>query len=243
MLLDQRKRVERAIGGVDPPRHMVEVQARAVIDQPQLAVPDEQVGIAHRPIDVADVGIEPHQPRRDIGVGRVDERIEHHRARQVIEREIESAAGANQRENFRVGLGARQVGVELGEDEIRHRQLQRPRDLAGDELRDERPRPLPRPAKLQHVEPVVVGFDDGGQRSALAQRRHVTGDANSFQLAHRIVSDVIQDGPRADRSAARRPDRSRRRESTADLRGTPSCRSSARPALPGAPASSWPSPV
>ena len=77
-----------------------------------------------------------------------------------------------------IRLGPRQVRIELGEHDLRHRQAQRPRDLPGDQLRDQRPRALAGAAELQHVHPVVVRLDDGGQRAAFAKRRDIAGDGD-----------------------------------------------------------------
>ena len=55
------------------------------------------------------------------------------------------------------------------------------RDLAGDELGDQRLRSLPGAAELEHVHAVVVGLDDRGQRAALAQRRDVARGGDGAQ--------------------------------------------------------------
>ena len=59
--------------------------------------------------------------------------------------------------------------------------IERARDLAGDELGDQRLRALSRAAELQHVHALVVGFDDRGQRAAFAQRRDVAGGVDGSQ--------------------------------------------------------------
>ena len=115
------------------------------------------------------------------------ERIEGDRSGQVVERQVQAGAVVDQRVDLGVGLGARQVGIELGEDDLRHRQAERPRDLAGDELGDQRLRALAGAAELQHVQPVVVGLDDRRQRAAFAERRHVAGDANGPERQHRRI--------------------------------------------------------
>ena len=58
---------------------VLEAQAGAVVDGPQVAVPDEQVGVPRAAIDVGDVGVEPDDPRRQIRGWLLDDRIEHHR--------------------------------------------------------------------------------------------------------------------------------------------------------------------
>jgi hypothetical protein len=74
---------------------------------------------------------------------------------------------------LRVGFGAGEPRVEFDEDDLGHRQFRRARQLARHQLGDERLRPLTRPAKLEHVQAVVVRLDDGRERAALAQRRDV----------------------------------------------------------------------
>ena len=59
------------------------------------------------------------------------------------------------------------------------------RQLAGDELGDERLRALARAAELQDVQAVVVGLDEPGHRAALAQRRDVAGGGHRPRRRHR----------------------------------------------------------
>ncbi len=146
-----------------------------MVDQPQLAVPHQQVGVARGAIDVGQVGIEPDDARGEVGVGTLRHRVVHHRARQVIERQVEPRAGADQILDLRVGLGAREVGVELDEDDRGDRERRGARDFPRHELRNERLGTLARAAELEHVEALVVRLDDGGKRAALAQRGDVAG--------------------------------------------------------------------
>ena len=48
----------------------------------------------------------------------------------------------------------------------------------GQQFGNQRTRPLPGAAKLQDVQPIVIGFDDRGQRPAFAQRHDVAGDVD-----------------------------------------------------------------
>ena len=112
---------------------MVEVQRGTVVDEPELAMPDQQVRVARGAIDVAHERVEPDDRRGERGIRLVDHWIERDRSRQVVEREVEAAARADQVLDFRVGLGAREVGIELDEDDLRHRQAKRARELARDE--------------------------------------------------------------------------------------------------------------
>ena len=67
------------------------------------------------------------------------------------------------------------------DDELGHGQPERAAELARDDFGDERPRALPGAAELHHVQPVVVGLDEPGQRPALAQGRDVAGGGDGSQ--------------------------------------------------------------
>ena len=71
-------------------------------------------------------------------VRRAHDRIEHHRARQVVERHVDALAAADQQLDLGIGLGAREVGIELDQHDLGHGQLRGAADLARDELGDER---------------------------------------------------------------------------------------------------------
>jgi len=68
-----------------------------------------------------------------------------------------------QREDFRIRLRPRQIGIQLGEHDLRHQQAERACDFAGHELGDQRSGTLACSSELQHVHPIVVRLDDGGQ--------------------------------------------------------------------------------
>src|SRR3546814_9534811 len=98
----------------------MEVRLRAVVDQVQLAVPQQQVGVARGAVDVGDEGVEPDDRQRQQRVGLLDQRVEVDRAGQVVERDVGAAAGADQVLDLRVGLGARQVRVEFDQRSEEH---------------------------------------------------------------------------------------------------------------------------
>ena len=101
------------------------------------------------------------------GVGRgCQQRIEVERARQVVEGQVEAGAGREQVLYLGIGLGAAQHGIELNEDEFRHRQAQRSLQLAGHQLSDQRAVALTRPAEFDHVQAIVVCLHDRRQRAA-----------------------------------------------------------------------------
>ena len=79
------------------------------------------------------------------------------------------------------------AGSSSTSDELGHGKPERARELAGDHLRDERLRPLPRAAELEDVEPVVVRLDERGQRAALAQGRHVARRRDPAHVRERIA--------------------------------------------------------
>ena len=73
--------------------------------------------------------------------------------------------------------------VELGQRELGGAQAQPPGQLAADDLRHQRQRPLAGAAELQHVGAEVVGLDDRGQAAALAERGEVAGHPDVFKHA------------------------------------------------------------
>jgi len=60
-------------------------------------------------------------------------------------------------------VGVAQGRVHLDRDQVRNVQADRPGELAGQPLRDERPRSLAGPAELDDVQPVVVRLDEPGE--------------------------------------------------------------------------------
>src|SRR6185312_709333 len=111
---------------------VMEVKSRAVIDKVERFVPQQQIRIVGGPVNVRYKGIEPHSAGGEIGIGAVMGRwIEHHRARQVIERKIQPDAGAQQISYLFVGFVAAESGIELNEDDLRHFQAESATDLAG----------------------------------------------------------------------------------------------------------------
>ncbi len=156
----------------------MEVERGAMIDQPQLPMPHQHVRIARRAIDVTDVRVEPDDARAELDRRLIDAGIEHDRSWQVVQREVQAGARFDQGVNFRVRLGPGQVLGHVGEDDVRHRQLEPARELARQQLGNQRPDTLSGAAELQHVHAVVVRLDDRRQGAAFAKRRHVAGHAN-----------------------------------------------------------------
>jgi hypothetical protein len=65
--------------------------------------------------------------------------------------------------NLVVRLVSAQRRVDLDEHDLRHAQAERASNLSCDQFRNQRQDSLPRSAKLHHVQPIIVSFDDGGQ--------------------------------------------------------------------------------
>ena len=171
VVLHHRERARDALLPAVP--LVVHDQRRAVVDEPGPAVPHQQVHVARRAVHVGHVRIEPDDAGCQVGFDGVHQRIEGHRARQVVQRQVEAGAGADEVLDLGIGFGAGEFGVELREHQLGHRQAEHARQLAGHQFRDQRAAALPRAAELQHVQAVVVGLDDGGERPALAEGRDV----------------------------------------------------------------------
>ena len=156
-------------------------ERRAVVDQPDLLVPDEQVGVAVRAVDVRDERVEPDDVGGERGVDRACPGV------------YGSEPGRKSIPRFRPGLasisswisgsgsaaasaGSTSTTTSSGTGSPSARA-----ELAGDDLGDERLLALPGAAELRDVHPVVVGLHEPGQRAALAQGLGVAGRGDGAQ--------------------------------------------------------------
>lgn len=168
---------ERIVGALERPLRVeavVEVERRAVVDEPGAFVPDQQIGVPGGAVDVGDEGIEEHDLRRRQRVGaRARDGIVGDAARQVVEAQVQARAAVEGVEDLRVRLGRGERTVELDEDDLGHREAHCPRDLARQELGDQRLLALAGAAQLHDVEAEIVAFDERGDRAAFFERHHV----------------------------------------------------------------------
>ena len=111
--------------------------------------------------------------------------VEGQGAGQEVEPEVEAAAALDEVLQLLVGFGVAEAAVDVDRDELGHRQPERPADLAGEPLGDERARTLAGAAELHDVQAVVVGLDEARQRAALAQGRDVAGGGHVARFGHR----------------------------------------------------------
>ena len=155
-------------------------------------MPDEQVDVLRGPVDVRDERIEPDDVGGQVRVGPVGT------VRSVAAGSNGSAPGRKSRPRSRPALrtsrswisgsgsASTEGGIELDQDDLRDRQAERPAELAGDELRDERLRALAGGMELDDVQTVVVRLEESGQGAALAQRGDVAGRGDGPQGDGRI---------------------------------------------------------
>ena len=135
MFLDQRERVQR-MPIVTIPRVM-KIQGRAVIDEPESAVPHEHIDVAYRPVHIAYERIKPNDRRSQMLVRHSDQGVEGDRPGQIVQSDIQAGAGAYEALYFGIGLGARQFGGELDEDYFRDRQPRQSSDFTSKQFRDQ----------------------------------------------------------------------------------------------------------
>ncbi len=164
----------RVLVGVAP--GVMDVQRRAVVDAPGPAVPHQQVRVGHAPIGVGGERIQPHDVGRERRIDRIaGGRIEGHRAGQEVDPEVQTGAGMDEVLDLAIGLGIAQATIDLDGHQVRHGQADGPAELAGQPLGDERARTLAGAPELDHVQPVVVGLHQPGQRATLPERGDVAG--------------------------------------------------------------------
>ena len=156
---------------------VMDIQRRAMVDEPGATVPDEEVRVLGRPVRVGDEAVEPDDRGRSFRVHRRERRgrgrVEHQRPGQEVEPEIATAARPDEVLDLLVRLGVTERGIELHGDEVGHEQPERSSELAAEPLGDQCPGPLPGAAELHDIHPLVVRLDQAWQRAALAERRHV----------------------------------------------------------------------
>ena len=139
-------------------------------------MPHDEVRVARRAVDVGDVGVEPDDRRREVRVGQgTDGRSEGERPGQEVEPDVRPGRPPEQLLDLAVRLGLRQRAVELDEHLVgtgspRWRAISPASSSATSAFAA-----VPRAEQLHDVQAVVVRLDERGQRSALAQGRHVPG--------------------------------------------------------------------
>ena len=186
---DRVERPSGVLGRIAP--GVVDEQRRAVVDEVQPTMPGEDVRVAGRSVGVRDEGVEPDDVGGEVGVRpAVGPRVERQRARQEVETGVDARASLEQLADPWIAVQPAERRVDVDEDELRHGQAQRPRQLARDDLRDERPRTLRGAVELDDVQAVVVCLDEPGQRAALAERRDVLRRTNAADLRGRHGSEA-----------------------------------------------------
>src|SRR6266850_1142734 len=162
MLPDQREPRLDELFGIPPV--MMKVQGRAMIDQVESLVPVEQVRILRGAIHVRDKRVEPHDLRSDPWVHGISSGgIEHGGAGKIVEREVQTDAGAKEVADFLIGLVSSKGIIDLDENKFRHTQTGGTSDFTGDQLSDQRKRTLSRTSELQDVQTEIIRFDDSRQ--------------------------------------------------------------------------------
>ena len=187
------------------------VERRAVVDQPEPAVPEQQVGLLRGAVDVRHERVEPDDVGGELGSSRAGRR-RRRAARRGGSRPRGSCPALAGMQVLDLGSGSARpsAGSTSTTHELRHRETEGPRQLADDDLGDQRRGPWPAPRNFSDVEPVVVGLDEAGQRSALPQRGDVARRGDGAQ-GYFGGSWIWSGGPwagAAAAAAARRPARS-----------------------------------
>src|SRR5258705_9912932 len=136
----------------------MEVESRSVIDKPGFSVPHEHVRVARCAVNVRYVSVEQHDPRGQVTIQFLSDRIERHGTRKVVEREVEAGARSYQILYLRIRLGAGEVAIEFDEDKLGYREFGGSGKLARDEFSYQGLGPLARTPKLEYIHPIVIGF-------------------------------------------------------------------------------------
>src|SRR5215204_841498 len=165
-----------------------------MVYKPEAIVPDQEVSVARGTVDVGHQGVEPDDSRGEVGIGRLYERVEPERARQVVQRQVQARASFQQVLYLGVRFRAAQLGGEIGEHDFGHQETEAARDLPGHQLGHQRFAALPGPAELEDVGPEIVRLDDRRQRTPLTQGRYVSRRSDRPEQAEYLGVDIIGGG-------------------------------------------------
>jgi hypothetical protein len=146
-----------------------------VVDEPQVAVVHQQVGVAPGAVDVVDQRVEPDDPPGLLGAHREGERVEAEGTGEEVHAEVGAAAAPQQVLHLLFGFAEAQHRVHLDGDQTGHPEAEPAGEFAADDLGHQRLAALPRAGELGDVRPEVVGLDEPRQGTALTQRRDVAG--------------------------------------------------------------------
>ncbi len=130
-----------------------------------------------RAIGIGEIRIEPHDPSRERWADQIAGcgRVEVERTVQIHGPDIEPVALLQDVLNLGIRLAPPERRRDIDQCQLRRGEPERDRGEPGDELGHECARSMSRAAEFHDVERAVLGLDDGGKRSALAQRLDVTG--------------------------------------------------------------------
>ena len=107
---------------------MVGVEGGAVVDEPDAAVPDEQVGVVGRAVHVLEQRVQPDRLGRHLRVDlRPGGRLVGQRPGQEVEAQVQAGAGLQQVPDLGVGLGRPELGLDGEEGDHGHREARRAR--------------------------------------------------------------------------------------------------------------------
>ena len=159
---------------------VVEVEGGAVVDRPGPTVPQQQVRVVPRAVDVRRERVQPDDAGGDVLRG-WHRAVVPERAGQEVDAEVQPDAGVEQVLDLLVGLVLGDLRVQGDQRQPRDGDGEQPGDLGHEDLGDEDLDPLAGAAELQDVDAVVVGLDEARQGAALAQRRDVAGRRDALE--------------------------------------------------------------
>ena len=169
-----------------------------MIDEPQLPVPASRFGLRAVRSTFVTKRVEPHDRRGELGAPGAGPATGSKvtRARQVVEREVQPGARLDQVLDLRrPARCAPSTGVELDQHDLRHRAGRaRARSRRRRAPRPAPCAPCPAPRNFSTYSPSSSRLDDGRQRAALAQRRHVARGGDGPHPRH--VSALSRSGRR-----------------------------------------------
>jgi hypothetical protein len=154
---------------------VMKIERRAVVNQPQLLFPNQQVDIARRAIHIGHIGVKPDNLRRKARVRRrLHQGVIGKGGGQKAHPQIQPDAGLEQILNLLVWLIQPKAALKLDQDKFGNGQPQRAPDLPGNQFGHKRLDALTRTPKFDHIQFAVICLDQRRQRTAFTKGCNVS---------------------------------------------------------------------
>src|SRR6186713_2805440 len=129
---------------------MMKIEGGAMIDQPELMIPQQHIGISGTAVHIVQQTVQPNDLRGQKGGYLCHDRVESRGSGKIMQAQVESDAGLEEVLDLFVGFGAAKGFFQVGKNDLGHPKSQGPGKFSSDQFGDERPDTLSRAAELEY---------------------------------------------------------------------------------------------